>query len=457
MNNKNENKAVVKREEPKRRVSGHSGVTITGGDGGRFKRTAVVPTDDKLKKLEARRIREAQKDADWERGVVRIRTGVDRYLVMLILLLTALGLIALFSASYPLSLYETSYEGGAYTGYLYIQKQLGYAVAGLAVMFVISLIPYNFYRNYGIVFYGFVLLLLILAMFIGHGGTRAATANGVKRWIGIQGTAFNVQPSELMKSALVMVLAKYFEKNRSDVIDYASGKSSYIKGVLIPFGIILASAVPVLLGKHLSGTFVVAFIGACIMFIGGSHIWKMLVTGIVGVGAAGAAYLVVNPYALKRITTFFSDNPDLLGDKWQTTQGLYALGSGGFLGKGFGNSTQKFSYVSDAHTDFIFTIWGEEMGFIGCVMLIAIFVLFVYRGLTIAKNAPDTFGGLLAAGIVIKIGIQVLLNIAVVTDMFPNTGIPLPFFSYGGTAFLVLMAELGILLSVSKHSYQQRL
>lgn len=443
--------------EHKGRSTGISKVTITGGRDVSRRRTAVIPTENKLRRIEEKRQRNERKDAEWDRGIVRIKTGADRYFLMLILLLVAIGLITLFSASYPLSIYESTRNTGTPDGLAYIKRQAEFALIGLGVMFLISMVPYNFYRKWGFLFYGVVFILLVLAIFIGHGGTDSATDSGVRRWIGIKGTAFNVQPSELMKSALVMMLAKYYEKNRDEVIDYNQGRRSYRVGVLIPFGIIVVSVAPVLLGKHLSGTFIVTLIGVCIMFIGGAHFWKTVITGVIGAGAAGVAYVIKEPYALKRITTFFSADPDLLSDKWQTTQGLYALGSGGFLGKGFGNSTQKFSYVSDAHTDFIFTIWGEEMGFIGSVLLLGIFVLFVYRGFTIAKNAPDTFSSLLASGIIFKIGVQVLLNIAVVTDVFPNTGIPLPFFSYGGSAFIVLMAELGILLSISRHSYQQRM
>lgn len=459
-NNKNGGKgpqSITEKDGSEKKRPALSGVRITGGRPGLTVRRTVDITEEKQQRLDKRRQIREQKEIDWDRGVVRIKTGMDRYFLILILLLTAIGLITLFSASYPLSIYESTRNGNDPTGLAYISRQLMFAGIGVAVMLGISLIPYKIYRNYGFLFYILVYVLLVLAIFIGHGGTDSATESGVRRWIGIKGTPFNIQPSELMKSALIMMLARYYEKNRADVINYSDGRRSYITGVLIPFGIIILSVVPVLLGKHLSGTFIVTLIGVCVMFIGGAHFWKTLITGVIGAGAAGAAYLIKEPYALKRITTFFSDNPDILSDKWQTTQGIYAIGSGGILGKGFGNSTQKFSYVSDAHTDFIFTIWSEEMGFIGAVLLIGIFVLFVHRGFTIAKNAPDTFSCLLASGIIFKIGIQVLLNIAVVTDVFPNTGIPLPFFSYGGSAFIVLMAELGILLSISRHSYQQRL
>lgn len=460
-----EKKAIVKRDgggatesRKAKHASGKSSVVITGGKPSRFNRYSVVPTDEKLKKLEEKRRERERADIEWERGVIRTKSGVDRLLLVLILLLTVIGLIALFSASYPLSIYESSRKDGAeITGTAYIQRQLMFTGIGFAVMFLISRIPYNFYRNYGILFYGAVLVLLVLAIFIGHGGTESATASGVRRWIGIQGTPYNIQPSELMKSALVMMLAKHYENNREATLDYDDKRTSYLRGVAVPLLIVGVSALAVAAGSHLSGMIVVGFIGFCVMITAGAHIWKTILT-VMAVGIpAGLVFLIAKPYALARITTFFSSEPDVLGADWQTTQGMYALGSGGLLGKGFGNSTQKFSYVSDAHTDFIFTIWGEEMGFIGSLFVIGIFALLVYRGITVAKNAPDVFSSLLAFGIIFKIGLQVLLNIAVVTDSLPNTGIPMPFFSYGGSSCIVLMAELGILLSISRHSYQKRM
>lgn len=463
-----EKKAIVKKDEArvtvsdkakgKKYASGKSGVVITGGKPTRFSRYSVVPTDEKLRKKEERRKENLRADIEWERGVVRTKSGVDRLLLVLIILLTVIGLISLFSASYPLSIYESSRnDNGEITGTAYIERQLMFTAIGFGVMFIISRIPYNFYRNYGIVFYAVVFVLLVLASFIGHGGTESATESGVRRWIGIQGTPYNIQPSELMKSALVMILAKYYETNREVTLDYEDKKMSYIKGIVVPLIIIVVSAAPVLLGKHLSGMIIVGFIGVCVMFVGGAHFLKTVLTVIaVGVPAAGI-YLATHSYALARINTFINPSPDVLGADWQTTQGMYALGSGGILGKGFGNSTQKFSYVSDAHTDFIFTIWGEEMGFIGSLFVIGIFALLIYRGITVARNAPDVFSSLLAFGIIFKIGLQVLLNIAVVTDSLPNTGIPMPFFSYGGSSCVVLMAELGILMSISRHSFQKRM
>ena len=212
----------------------------------------------------------------------------------------------------------------------------------------------------------------------------------------------------------------------------------------------------VLLEKHLSGTVIVGLIGLAVMFISGVHPgWMMGLVGVGG-GAAVSLFLALNPYAWQRIVTFGDENADKLNEAWQTTQGLLAIGSGGFLGVGLGASRQKYSYVSEAQNDFIFTIWCEEMGFVGAVVIILLFLLFIWRGYVIAMRAPDTFSCLLVIGIISQVGIQAFLNIAVVTDVIPNTGIALPFFSYGGTSLIILLAEMGIVLSVSKHSYQKK-
>ena len=193
-----------------------------------------------------------------------------------------------------------------------------------------------------------------------------------------------------------------------------------------------------------------------IIFVSGADILKMVLCYGIPAGLAGGIYLLTNSYALARITTHTDENADVLGEAWQTTQGLYAIGSGGFLGLGLGESNLKNNYVSEAHNDFIFTIWCEEMGFVGAVILIALYGFFIWRGLVIARKAPDTFSSLTAFGITFQVGIQATLNILVVTDLIPNTGVSLPFFSYGGSALVMLMAEMGILLSISRHSYQKK-
>lgn len=171
-------------------------------------------------------------------------------------------------------------------------------------------------------------------------------------------------------------------------------------------------------------------------------------TALVG----GVIFLLTNSYAMKRIESFLNPNADVLSDKWQTTQGLYAIGSGGFFGLGFSNSRQKYNYVSEPQNDFIFTIWCEEMGFFGALLVIFLFVLLIWRGYNIALRASDTFSSLMAFGITSQVGIQSFLNMLVVTDLIPNTGISLPFFSYGGSSLVILLAEMGILLSVSRNA-----
>lgn len=433
------------RDEGKKVVRRTSGVAFTERG---LRRVENLPSEKQAEKLRKKQ----SEDEKWNRGIVRIKTNADRVLMIVILLLLTLGTIMVFSASYPLALYQT--EGR--DSLLYIRRQLMFAGIGIVVMAVVSRVPYVWFKRLAPIAYGVGLVLLLLALFIGHGGDESTTEAGVRRWIGIKGTSFNVQPSELMKPAIVMMLAWYLDKYRDKIIDRTDRKTYFVSGVVAPFCILGLACAFVLFGKHLSGTLIVGAIGICLIFLGGAHCGYMALTGILAGGAAVGLYLLANPYALKRITTFTDSNADILSDKWQTTQGLYAIGSGGFLGTGLGGSNQKFSYVSDAHTDFIFTIWCEEMGFVGAVLLIGLFLVFIWRGLVVALHAPDTFSSLLAAGIVIQVGLQVFLNIGVVTDVLPNTGVPLPFFTYGGSSLVVLMAEMGILLSVSRHSYQRR-
>ncbi len=449
----NENRRPAKAPETEKKNPGEtgknvrrtSGVVLTGRG---LRKVENLPTEKQAAEIRKKR----SEDEEWNRGIVRIKTNADRVLLILILLLLTLGTIMVFSASYPLALYQTEGKDSL----MYIRRQLMFAGIGIVVMALVSRIPYVWFKRLAPIAYGAGLVLLLLALFIGHGGDDSTTAAGVRRWIGIKGTSFNIQPSELMKPALVMMLAWYLDKYRDKIIDRTDRKTYIVSGIVAPFCILGVACIFVIMGKHLSGTLIVGMIGICLIFLGGAHFGYMALTGLAAGGTAIAAYLIMNPYALKRITTFTDSNADILSDNWQTTQGLYAIGSGGLLGTGLGGSNQKFSYVSDAHTDFIFTIWCEEMGFIGAVLLIGLFLVFIWRGLVVALHAPDTFSSLLAAGIVIQVGLQVFLNIGVVTDVIPNTGVPLPFFTYGGSSLVVLMAEMGILLSVSRHSYQRR-
>lgn len=381
-----------------------------------------------------------------EENIVRTRGGVDRVMLSLILILLALGSIMVFSASYPSALAE---EGDSM---YYIKRQLLFSVIGIAAMLFASIVPLSWYKKLTPAFFLFATFLLIIVLIPGIG-----ISNGeARRWLGLKAIGFTFQPSELMKVALVMMLAWYLDTFREKVLDRSEWKKTFLWSALIPCAFVGAACILVLLEKHLSGTIIMGLIGLSVMVVGSVHPgWMAAIVGVGGSTAVGL-FLAMNPYALKRILTFTDENADKLDEAWQTTQGLLAIGSGGFLGVGLGGSRQKYSYVSEAQNDFIFTIWCEEMGFVGAVALILLFLFFIWRGYVIAMRAPDIFSCLVVMGIICQVGIQAFLNIAVVTDVVPNTGVALPFFSYGGTSLIILLAEMGIVLAISKHSYQKK-
>ncbi len=384
-----------------------------------------------------------KKDREWEQSEIqRVRHGVDRPMLIIILVLLCLGTIMVFSASYPNALHEKN------DSLYYIRNQLIWLTLGGAGMAIVSFIPYQLFKKatspIAIASIGLLLLVLIMG-----------TAEGVaKRWLVVG--FISIQPSEIAKCALILVLALYMDKHYEIISRRLDKKKSYWQGVIAPGAIVFFFCGLVLLEKHLSGTIILCLIGFSIIFVSGADIFKMFITyAPIGLTAV-VVYLLTNSYALERITTHGNENADILGEAWQTTQGLYAIGSGGLFGLGLGNSNLKYNYVSAAHNDFIFTIWCEEMGLVGGVLLIGIYGLFIWRGIVIAKKAPDTFSSLVAFGITFQVGIQAALNIMVVTDILPNTGVSLPFFSYGGSSLVMLMCEMGMLLSISRHSYQKK-
>ncbi len=397
---------------------------------------AVVPSRERSL------IKKIKKEQAWEAGVQRVRHGVDRPMLIIILVLLCLGTIMVFSASYPNAL--ASKNDSLY----YIRHQLLWLALGGILMSVLVFVPYNIYKKLTPAFFLVALGLLALVLVMG-------TARGVaQRWIFIGG--FSIQPSEVAKIALIMMLAWYIDRHFEEISNPLNKKASLWKGIVIPGGILALVCGLVLLEKHLSGTIILGMIGMCIIFLSGANIGKMALCYGVPAALVGVGYLLTNEYALKRITTLGDKSADVLKEAWQSTQGLFAIGSGGLLGVGLGESRLKYNYVSEAQNDFIFTIWCEEMGFVGAILLIALYIAFIWRGITIAKKAPDTYSSLVAFGITCQVGIQAFLNIMVVTSLIPNTGISLPFFSYGGSALIILMGEMGMLLSISKHSYQKK-
>ncbi|MBQ8545784.1 MAG: putative lipid II flippase FtsW [Clostridia bacterium] len=368
-----------------------------------------------------------------KKHISKINNHIDFTFLCLLFILLLLGSLMIFSASYPYA--KSHYQDGFY----YIKRHLIFLAIGIVTMLIFSKIKIGFYKKSAPVIYAICIVLLVLVLF---GGFSEGVA---KRWLGIPGTPLSFQPSELMKFGIIIMLSWYIDKTKAR-------KKNIFFEIVLP-GIILFSACAlVMLEKHLSGTVILALIGIAVLFISGASIKKMMLT-YGGFGAiGGTVFLLTNSYAMKRIESFFNPNADILSDKWQTTQGLYAAGSGGLWGLGFFNSRQKYSYVSEPQNDFIFTIWCEEMGFVGAIFLLCIFVLLIWRGYKIAFEASDMFSRLVAFGIITQVGIQAFLNMMVVLDLIPNTGISLPFFSYGGSSLVILLAEMGILLSISKKS-----
>ena len=352
--------------------------------------------------------------------------------LLILLLLLSYGLIMLFSAGYAVALYR---RGDAYT---YIRPQLLFAALGVLAMYAASLVDYHVWHRLAWPMLGISLLLLTIVLFMPE-------YNGCKRWLVLPGLG-TLQPSEIAKFAVVLVFAHIIALNHDRMGSFAVG--------VLPFALVLgAVAVLMLLEPHLSGTVLILGIGAVLMFVGGTGLKWFVLAGAGGAAAIGAAIIIMPdlvPYAASRLSSWLDPFADPLGDGHQTIQSLYAIGSGGAAGLGLGNSRQKHLFVPEPQNDFIFSILCEELGFLGACAVILLFSALLWRGITLAAHAPDRFGALLVVGFVVQVALQAVLNIAVVTNTIPNTGISLPFFSSGGTSLMMLLGEMGIVLSVSR-------
>ena len=364
--------------------------------------------------------------------------GLDMPMLFIILVLMAFGLVMLFSASYANAYYRT---GNSYT---YVLRQAGFAVAGIVAMLAISTVDYHqLHRLNVLIFFGTIALLLMVLVF--KGTPIAPVKGGANRWINI-GVEF--QPSEIAKFSLILMFAHFIALygERMKIARYGFWPFMGILGIFA--GLIL-------LEKHVSATLIICAIAFLMMVIGGTKLRYFV--GIGTAGVVGLACLLMFSdrftYALNRVKGWIDPfNPPEGVDTWQTRQSLYAIGSGQLFGVGIGQSRQKYLYLPEPQNDFVFAIICEELGFIGALLVIILFALFIWRGVYIALNARDRFGMMLGIGITFQFGLQAVLNICVVTNTIPNTGISLPFFSYGGTALLMLLAEMGVLLSISRHS-----
>ncbi len=357
------------------------------------------------------------------------RGTIDYPFLILVIVLMAIGLLMVFSSSYAAAYYEN--KASTY----YFIRQAIFAVVGITVMFIISFMDYRKFRVFSPLLLLLSIVLLILVLVVGTGNY------GEKRWINLGFIQF--QPSEIAKVAVIFFF--------SSMISVYSEKMHTFRYGVLPFVIILAIMAGLMfLEPHLSGAVLIVGVGAALMFMGGTH-WAWFAGAIGAAGVAGAAAISFLDYARQRVQTWLNPFSDPRGDGYQIIQSLYAIGSGGMLGLGFGNSRQKYLYLPEAHNDFIFAIVCEELGFVGATIIMVLFALLIIRGYWIAMHARDKFGALLAAGITTMVALQTFLNIGVVTGVLPVTGASLPFFSYGGTALLILLAEMGVVLSVSRY------
>lgn len=365
------------------------------------------------------------------------------FLAITIALLT-IGLIMLFSASYPYAYYKNNHDS-----YYYFTRQFVFAVVGLVAMAVMSKINYKWLRVVSVPLLAVTILLLIIVLFY-HTDVGGAGDSSFKRWIPIG--SFTLQPSDIAKFTIILTMATY-------ISNYYGKMRTFKYGICFPLGIIAVFCGLIYLEHHMSCTILMFLIGATLMFVGGSD-WKLFAFGAAVL--ALVTFMVVTfpelleSYAGDRIRAWLDKDFSPTDLRWQTNNSLYAIGSGGLFGVGLGNSKQKYLYVSEPQNDFIFSIVCEELGFVGVAVIIILFAALVIRGFVIASRCHDKFGALIVIGIVAQIGIQVILNIMVVTDTIPNTGIALPFFSYGGTAMMMLLFEVGVVLSISRKSSQKK-
>ncbi len=351
------------------------------------------------------------------------------------------GTLMVFSAGMPFA--QTRYDDSFY----FIKKQTLWLLIGFAAMFLASRIDPEIYKKYALHLYGLTLFLLLLVLIVGIVG------NGAQRWISIG--PITIQPSEIAKLTIVIMLSAYFSKNESSATNSRSRKNIFIYGTLIPCAILVIPIILVMLQKHLSCIIILGAIGLVLIFAAG--IDMRYIYAFCGVGVVGVSCLALfTDYTKERIMVWRDPEQYKLTGGWQTLQGLMAIGSGGLFGVGYGKSVLKHCYVSEPANDMIFAILCEELGFVGAAMALVLFGLLIYRGCKIALNAENSFSRLLCLGICIKTAVQILLNIAVVTNTIPNTGISLPFFSYGGSSLIMLFFEMGIVLSISRYSKIQK-
>lgn len=396
-----------------------------------------------------------------------VKNSMDIPFLLLLSALLVIGLVMLLSSSYYSAFYKTG------DSMYFFKRQLIFSVFGVVTMIIISKLNYKYLKLLGVLGMGISVLLLIAVLLIPN-----AEDDGIKRWIYIG--SFQFQPSEVAKFMLIVFLAGGLERDSKKLTSKKLSSMGFArsiyrysnKSILITEGtttlfkhaaVVLFIAALVALESHLSGTILILGIGVVMLWLGEGRARWFIIGGSVAV--IGVTLFVIyikaknfedipflKPYMVERIQSWLDKDFSPLDKRWQTNQSLYAIGSGGLLGSGLGNSKEKYLYVSEPQNDFIFAIVCEELGFVGAVAILLLYALLIIRGLYIGMRAKDRFGALLAFGMMSQLALQVLLNVGVVSDLLPNTGIGLPFFSYGGTSLCFCLWEMGVVLSVSRQA-----
>ncbi len=412
------------------------------------KETPAISGDGKKRKKVKRRMRlltaspaGKQRLKETAESLLVVQSRPDAFFSVLYILLLALGAVLSFSAG-------SAYAEEAYgSGFHFAMNHLKHLAVGIVVssFFYFCAQP-RFMKVISILFYGGAIFLLLLVLVVGiqRGGEA-------RRWL--QLGSFTIQPSELGKTGLILLMSLYLTRREKEINSKGFNKYSFLYGLLIPSLIFLAVCFLVLLENHFSGVIIIGAIGVVMLFLGGTYLgWFAALIPFVPI-----LFVVIRntPYAWERITSFLDKGSGSLTDNWQSTQGLYAIGSGGLFGVGLGESSLKYGYVSQPQNDFVFTIICEELGFFGAAAILLLFLALVVRGVILGSRAPDKFSSLVIIGLTFKLAIHVILNVGVVSGVLPNTGISLPFFSSGGSATISQMIDMGIILGLSRFCTQK--
>ncbi|WP_416151042.1 stage V sporulation protein E [Salipaludibacillus sp. HK11] len=361
----------------------------------------------------------------------KVRTTPDFLLALVTLILVIIGCVMVYSASAVIAEYRFE------DAYFFLKRQLFFVFVGFIAMFLMMQVDYWRLKRFANIVLLICFVLLIIVLIPGIGLVRG----GAQSWLGVG--AFSIQPSEFMKLAMILFLAKYVSEKQKYITTWRRGLIPIFSLILVAFGLIM-------LQPDLGTGAVMVFTCVLLIFVSGAQLSHFYF--LASLGLAGLAGLIISaPYRLERITSFLNPWEDPLGSGFQIIQSLFAIGPGGILGLGLGNSRQKYFYLPEPQTDFIFAILAEELGFLGGAFVLACFAILLWRGLRIAIHAPDLYGTLFATGIISMIAIQVMINIGVVIGLMPVTGITLPLLSYGGSSLTLMLTTIGILLNISRH------